>query len=114
MTPRQFRELALALPGAVAASHQEHPDFRVRGKVFATLGYPDDEWGVVKLTPAEQVQFRLDEPDVFFPVRGAWGKRGYTRVHLPHCGVELARAALRAAWSNVVGKRRAEDLLEEE
>ena len=54
MTPDAFRTLALSLPEATESAHQNHPDFRVRGKVFATLGYPDDKWGMVKLTPAAQ------------------------------------------------------------
>ena len=51
-----------------------HPDFRVRGKIFATLGYPDESWGMVKLAPEEQEVLVAAEPAVFVPVKGAWGR----------------------------------------
>ncbi len=67
MTPETFRKLALALPGAQESAHVGHPDFRVRGKVFATLGYPDGAWGMVKLTPAQQQALVRAHPAVFRP-----------------------------------------------
>lgn len=57
MTPDQFRKLALRFPEAAESAHMAHPDFRVRGKIFATLGYPDDRHGMVKLTPDQQADF---------------------------------------------------------
>jgi hypothetical protein len=60
-----------------------HPDFRVQGKIFATLGYPGDEWGMVKLTPEQQYLFIRKSPGAFRPCNGIWGRRGATNVHLP-------------------------------
>ncbi len=105
MTPDDFRRLALQLPEAVEQEHGEHPDFRVRGKVFATLGWPDVEWGVVKLTPEEQELRTLGEPAVFEPVPGAWGRRGYTKVQLSKASEADLQSALRVAWRNMAPKR---------
>jgi len=97
MTPAQFRALALSLPGANEGAHMGHADFRVGGKVFATLGYRNEDWGMVKLPPEMQEMYVAAEPDVFTPVKGAWGRRGSTSVRLdaatrrklegalPHC-----------------------------
>src|SRR5919106_5273039 len=74
MTEKEFRAMALSLPGAVEASHMDHPDFRVGGKVFATVRYPRPGWGMVALTPDEQSLVVQAEPDVFSPAAGAWGR----------------------------------------
>lgn len=100
MTDREFRTLTLSLPDTVESAHMNHPDFRVRGKIFATLGYPNDEWAVVRLTPAEQARFCQAEPDVFVPVKGAWGRTGFTQVYLRLARKRSIRAALRAAWQS--------------
>jgi hypothetical protein len=101
MTPDGFRRLALSQPEAVESAHMNHPDFRVRGRIFATLGYPDDLWGMVKLSPIDQELFIQADPETFSPVTGAWGKGGATRVQLRTARKALlARAfdcALRAA-----------------
>ena len=70
MTADEFRNLALSLPEAVESAHMGHPDFRVGGKIFATLGAPDEDWGMVKLTPEQQKQFIREEPEIFVPVKG--------------------------------------------
>jgi len=101
MTASKFRSLALEIPGALESSHMDHPDFRIGGKVFATLGYPDDEHGMVKLTPEQQRTFLKKAPNVFEPCAGTWGKRGATSVHLRNAHVELLRAALDTASRNV-------------
>lgn len=75
MTPDGFRRLALSMPEAREVGHMGHPDFRVRGKIFATLSYPDESWGMVKLTPEQQQAFVSAQPVVFCPVKGAWGHR---------------------------------------
>jgi hypothetical protein len=75
-----------------------HPDFRVRGKIFATLGYPNADWGMVGLTPDEQTRITKAEPDVFTPVNGAWGRAGSTRVLLRLARKESVRDAMRIAW----------------
>ncbi len=82
MTTDEFRALARSLPEAVESSHMGHPDFRVRGKVFATLMYPDSGHGMVKLTPEQQRRLIAAAPDVFAPVKGGWGRRGCTQVSL--------------------------------
>jgi len=82
-----------------------HPDFRVRGKIFATLGYPDDDWGMVKLPPEQQRNFIRANPDVFRPAKGAWGRRGNTNVHLPTAKIGIVREALAMAWPNRAPKR---------
>src|SRR5262249_21685411 len=81
VTAGQFRKLALSLPEAVEAEHMGHPDFRVGGKIFATLG-PDEKWGMVKLQPDQQASLMASEPNVFQPASGAWGKNGSTIVRL--------------------------------
>ena len=85
MTAEEFRSIALSLPEALEDEHICHPDFRVRGKIFATLG-PEERWGMVKLTPEQQATFLRAEPDVFQPIKGAWGRRGqsYSLCHSPN------------------------------
>jgi hypothetical protein len=105
MTANDFRKLALSFPEAVESAHMDHPDFRVRGKIFATLGYPDKDSGVVKLTPDEQREFVRSDPNVFQPVKGAWGRRAATSVNLPTAKVDKVREAFSAAWRNTAPKR---------
>jgi len=105
MTAGDFRKLALSFPGAIESAHMHHPDFRVRGKIFATLGYPDKDWAVVKLTPDEQKRFVQSDPKVFQPVKGAWGRRGNTNVYLPKAKMDNVREALSLAWRNTAPKR---------
>jgi hypothetical protein len=98
MTENEFRAMALSLPGAVEASHMDHPDFRVGGKIFATVRYPRAGWGMVSLTPDEQSLVVQAEPEVFSPAAGAWGRRGATLVHLKIARKRSVRTALEAAW----------------
>jgi hypothetical protein len=98
MTPDDFRKLAMALPETQERSHMKHPDFRVAGKIFATLGYPNKEHGMVKLTPVEQEMLVREEPKVFTPVTGAWGRKGATSVLLKAAKKTSMRGALAAAW----------------
>lgn len=105
MTVNDFRKLALSLPQAVEAAHMNHPDFRVGGKIFATLGYPSKTWAMVKLTPAQQKGFVRDAPDVFEPCAGAWGRQGATGVNLPAADRATVREALKLAWTNTAPKR---------
>jgi hypothetical protein len=104
MTANDFRKMALSFPEAVESAHH-HPDFRVRGKIFATLGYPDKDSAVVKLTPDEQRDFVRSVSNVFQPVKGAWGRRGATSVNLPAAKIDKVREALSAAWRNTAPKR---------
>jgi hypothetical protein len=105
MTPNEFRELALSFPEAVESAHMHHPDFRVGGKIFATLGYPNENSATVKLSPDEQKEFIRRSPDVFQPAKGAWGRRGSTIVHLPAATVHIVSEALTTAWRNTAPKR---------
>lgn len=106
MTAAEFRRLALALPQAEEREHMHHPDFRVGGKIFATLGYPDPAWAMVKLFPDQQQEFVAAEPQVFVPVKGAWGRQGCTNVLLKAATRTTVRTALQAAWENTQKKQR--------
>jgi hypothetical protein len=103
MTADEFRSLALSLPEASESAHMDHPDFRVRGKIFATLG-PDEDWGMVKLTPDLQASFIRTEPRVFQPFKGAWGRWGCTKVNLDAAQENTVWQALLAAWRNTAPK----------
>jgi hypothetical protein len=107
-----FRKLALTLPEATESAHMGHPDFRVRGKIFATLGYPGDAWGMVKLTPEQQRIFIEAEPKMFAPIKGAWGRQGATQVNLAAAKKTALRSALALAWRNTAPKRLAAELQE--
>ena len=106
MTADKFRSLALEITGAIESSHMNHPDFRIDGRIFASLGYPDDEHGMVKLTPEQQERFLKKAPKVFTPCAGAWGKQGSTSIHLASAKVDVLRASLEAASGNVLAKKR--------
>jgi len=82
----------------------DHPDFRVSGKVFATLGYPDEKWGMVKLRQEDQESFCRDCP-AFAPVKGGWGRRGATQVHLDSVDEPTLRLAITAAYRNAAPRR---------
>ena len=105
MTPDGFRRLALSLPESVEVGHMGHPDFRVGGKIFATLGYPDDGWAMVKLAPEQQEAFVAADPSAFAPVKGGWGKGGATNLRLSKAKVRVVRTALLTAWRNVAPAR---------
>ena len=105
MTANDFRKLALALPETEERSHMNHPDFRVAGKIFATLGYPDKDRAMIKLSPEDQHNFSKDYPDTFIPVKGAWGRRGATSVCLKAARKEPLTKAIQAAWRNIAPKR---------
>lgn len=102
MNVAEFRKIALEIPAAVEQAHMNHPDFRVAGKIFASLGYPDESWGMVKLTPAQQRAFIAQAPNVFKPCNGAWGRQGSTHVHLPSAAPRVVRAAFAAAAANIM------------
>jgi hypothetical protein len=105
VTIANFRRFALALPETAENAHMDHPDFRVRGKIFATLGYPAQGWGMVKLTPEQQHYFSKEHPEIFVPVKGDWGRRGATSVHLKHVDKATLQKAISAAWRNTAPKR---------
>jgi hypothetical protein len=97
----EFRKMALEVPEVVELSHMNHPDFRVAGKIFASLGVPDKNWGMVKLRPEQQRTFIEKAPDVFKACSGAWGRAGHTNVYLPAAKPRIVRAALDTAAKNV-------------
>jgi hypothetical protein len=105
MTAKDFRRIALSLPESTENSHMDHPDFRVGGKIFASLGYPDDTSGMVKLPPEQQQSFSREYPEAFAPVKGGWGRHGATQVHLENVDGPTLRRAMTAAYHNVASKR---------
>ena len=105
MTAAEFRRTALSFPEAIEASHMGHADFRVGGKIFATLGYPNDRFGVVMLTPQDQDLLVRDHPKIFAPVKGSWGASGSTIVTLRAAGKRVVTVALEAAWRKRAPKR---------
>jgi hypothetical protein len=107
MTAADFRRIALSFPEAEESAHMSHPDFRVGGKIFATLGYPDEDHGMVILPPEEQARLVKTYPKVFAPAKGAWGKSGSTSVRLEAIDKTTLRRAIEIAWR----KRAPKDLL---
>jgi hypothetical protein len=107
MTAAEFRRIALRMPEAEESAHMSHPDFRVGGKIFATLGYPDEEHGMVVLPPDEQIRLVRSHPKVFALAKGAWGKRGSTMVRLSAVDKTTLNRAMEIAWR----KRAPKDLL---
>lgn len=97
MTADEFRALALAIPDAVESAHMNHPDFRLNGRIFATLGYPDEDWGMVGLTPEQQNELITVAGGAFTPAKGAWGRNGSTLVRLRAAKVKAVERALQQA-----------------
>lgn len=100
MTADEFRNLALEFPEVSEGSHSQHPDFRIAGKIFATLG-PDESWGMVKLSVDRQASWIRKLPNAFEMFNGAWGRQGCTKVMLEAIHAEIACQALQDAWQNV-------------
>jgi len=105
MTAKDFRQIALSLPESIESAHMDHPDFRVGGKIFATLDAPSKGWGMVKLWPDQQAEFINEAPMAFKPAQGAWGLRGATYVHLSAAKKPIVRRALIAAWVNTAPRK---------
>jgi hypothetical protein len=105
MDAARFRSAALALDDVEEGAHQGHPDFRVCGKIFASLA-ADDSWAMVKLPPDEQAALLAAQPEVFEAFRGAWGRAGCTKIQLAAARVREVEKALRTAWANVRDERR--------
>ncbi|HEX3471142.1 MAG TPA: MmcQ/YjbR family DNA-binding protein [Silvibacterium sp.] len=104
MTPNEFRRLALSLPETAEAEHMNHPDFRVRGKIFATLAYPDKTFAMVKLSLPDQLKYTQADKEAFTPVPGFWGEHGSTHVHLKTAKKQIVQQALTAAWRHAAPK----------
>jgi hypothetical protein len=105
MTAAEFRRIALSFPEAVESAHMGHPDFRVGGRIFATLG-PKGDWGMVKLTPGEQEWFVDHAPAAFRPAAGAWGRQGSTIVELKDAKKATVREAMAVAFENAGKKKK--------
>jgi len=105
MTPDDFRRFALALPEAVEQEHMGHPDFRVGGRIFASLGAPDAGHGMLKLTPQQQARAVAGHPRMFAPIAGGWGRNGATAVVLRHATRRALQDGLLAAWRNTAPPR---------
>src|SRR3954452_13988011 len=105
MTAADFRRIALSLPEAVEGAHFGNPDFRVGGKIFATLALEKEGFGTLLLTPEQQAGMVEDAPDLFSPIPGGWGRKGANRVHLAKVPPAILEAALRTAWRKRAPKR---------
>jgi hypothetical protein len=100
MTAKDFRRIALGMDGAAEGSHMGHPDFRVNGKIFATIN-ADGKQGMVRLTPEQQERFIREQPAMFHPAAGAWGRQGSTMVTLAAATDEVVGEAMTLAWQNL-------------
>ena len=105
MTPADFRKIALSMPEAIESEHMAHPDFRVGGKIFASLGYPDPDHGMVVLPPEEQARLLRSYPKIFSAAKGTWGKQGSTCVRLERVDKPTLQAALEIAWRKRAPKK---------
>jgi hypothetical protein len=114
MDVQDFRRIALGLEGAEEGSHMGAADFRVAGRIFATLASQKQGYGNLMLTPELQAEFVAEQPDLFLPVPGGWGRMGATHIRLSAANEDLLAGALRAAWKlrmeknvKTAGKKRA-------
>ena len=107
MTVKDFRCIALSLPGTEESSHMGSADFRVGGRIFATLAHVHKGYGNLMITPEQQAVFVEELPDVFLPVAGGWGRNGATHVRLAAANEDVLAGALRAAWKLRVEKNAA-------
>ena len=98
MNAADFRRIALSLEGAEEGSHMGSPDFRVDGRIFATLASQKQGYGNLMLTPVQQAEFLAEQPDVFVPIAGGWGRMGATHIRLAKANEDLLAGALRVAW----------------
>jgi hypothetical protein len=101
MNGNDFRRIALGMDGAVERSHMNHPDFRVNGRIFATLDH-DETRGMVKLSPEEQAQFVRAYPEIFVPAAGAWGRQGCTLVAVADVDENVLGESVTLAWQAAV------------
>jgi hypothetical protein len=104
MTDAEFRRIALSFPGATEGSHMGHPDFRVAGKIFATLGYPNARSGTIVLSPTDQDQLLQRHVEVFTAAAGAWGRAGSTCLQLRTAPRHVVAIALESAWKRRASK----------
>ena len=106
MNARDFRRIALRMEGAEEGSHMGQPDFRVRGRIFATLASEGQGYGNLRLTPEQQAAFVEELPEVFLPIHGGWGRMGSTHIRLAAASEDVLTGALRIAWNLRLEKNR--------
>ena len=106
MTAKVFRRIALSFEGAEEGSHMGAADFRVGGRIFARLATVGQGYGNLMLTPEQQAAFVAEQPDVFVPIAGGWGRNGATHIRLASANEDLLTGALRAAWKVRIEKNR--------
>ena len=99
MNAADFRRIALSLEGAEEGSHMGAVDFRVGGRIFATLASQAQGYGNLMLTPEQQANFVGELPEVFLPIAGGWGRMGMTHIRLAEANEDVLTGALRAAWA---------------
>ena len=104
MNANDFRRIALSFEGAEESSHMGQPDFRVGGRIFATLAAQAQGYGNLQLTLEQQASFVEELPDVFLPIPGGWGRMGMTHVRLAAVTEDVLEGALRTAWKLRVDK----------
>lgn len=98
MNANDFRRIALSFPGAEEGSHMGHADFRVGGRIFATLASQHQGYGNLRLTLEQQAAFVEELPEVFLPIPGGWGRMGMTHIRFEQASEDVLRGALQAAW----------------
>jgi hypothetical protein len=103
--PALFRRLALELPGAIESSHMNHPDFRLNNQIFATLSAQEQGCGVLKLTTEQQQAFIAEQPNIFSPVQGGWGRMGMTYIDLTQADESIMAGALKTAYHTLQEKQ---------
>jgi hypothetical protein len=106
MTPTDFRRIALSFEGAEEGSHMGAADFRVDGRIFATLASVKEGYGNLMITPELQAAFIADQPGLFLPVHGGWGRMGITHIRLAESDEDTLTGALHTAWKLRVEKNR--------
>ena len=104
MRSADFRRIALSFEGAEEGSHMGSPDFRVGGRIFATLAAQDKGYGNLMLTPEQQADFVGESPEIFLPISGGWGRMGMTHIRLAAASKDVLHGALQAAWKLRVEK----------
>lgn len=104
MKPADFRRIALSLEGAEEGSHMGSADFRVGGRIFATLASQAQGYGNLMLTPEQQADFVREAPEIFLPIAGGWGRMGMTHIRLRKANEDVLRGALETAWKLRVEK----------
>jgi hypothetical protein len=104
MDAEEFRQMALSLDGAEESSHMSAPDFRVGGRIFATLAHQHLGYGNLMLSPALQQSLIAEAPEVFLAIRGGWGRKGSTHIRLADASAQQMLKGLQLAWNLRVEK----------